>query len=150
MKALRLGQAAALAALLSLSHGCATIDVYSYQPEALPSGTEPLAAVADSLRDLRDVSWSWGQGDPDPSRRATLSPSATGVSVMPRTNLPAAGTPLDLSYGEIVDGVRMVTQANGSWTVYIYDRHNRLVQMEFGSYIAARRFLDAAHALARS
>ena len=42
----------------------------------------------------------------------------------------------------------MVTQSQGAWTVYIYDRHNRLIQMEFSSYAAARLFLDAASALA--
>jgi hypothetical protein len=133
---------------LALS-GCATVDMYSYQPRPLPSGTEPLAAVADSLRDLRDVSWSWGEGDPDPSRRAVLAPTATGLTAETREPV-ATGSPLDLSYGEIIDGVRMVTQLNGSWTVFIYDRHNRLVQMEFRSYRSARLFLDAATALSHS
>jgi hypothetical protein len=136
-------------ALAWLGHGCATIDVYDYEPRALPSGIEPLAAVADSLRDLRNVSWNEGMGDPDPSRRATLAPSATGVTVRPRAPMVTA-SPLDLSYGEIASGVRMVTALHGSWTIYLYDRHSRLVQMEFGSYHAARLFLDAASALARA
>jgi hypothetical protein len=129
--------------------GCATVDLYNYQPRPLPTGTEPLTAVADSLRDLRDVSWSWGEGDPDPARRADLAPSTTGVTVQPRMAI-ATGSPLDLSYGEIIDGVRMVTQLHGTWTVYIYDHHKRLVLMEFSSYRSARLFLDAASALSRS
>jgi hypothetical protein len=137
-----------LALALSL-FGCATMDIYTYQPKPLPTGVEPLAAVADSLRELRDVSWSWGEGDPDPSRRATLAPSATGVTVQPHV-AEATASPLDISYGELIDGVRMVTQLNGRWTVYIYDRHKRLVMMEFESYRSARLFLDAATVLARS
>jgi hypothetical protein len=133
---------------LSLS-GCATMDIYNYEARPLPSGTEPLAAVADSLRELRDVSWSWGEGDPDPSRRATLAPSTTGVTAESHV-ANATGSPLDLSYGEIVEGVRMVTQLHGSWTVHIYDRHKRLVMMEFSSYRSVRLFLDAASALAHS
>ena len=38
----------------------------------------------------------------------------------------------------------MVTQSRRTWTVYIYDHQNRLVQLEFRSYAAARLFLDAA------
>jgi hypothetical protein len=125
------------------------MDIYSYEPRPLPSGTEPLAAVADSLRDLRDVSWSWGEGDPDPSRRAVAAPSTKGLSVQ-ATVANATGSPLDLSYGEIIDGVRMVTQLHGSWTVHIYDRYKRLVLMEFSSYRSVRLFLDAASALAHS
>jgi hypothetical protein len=141
-------RAAALTLALAVA-GCATMDVYSYRPRPLPEGTEPLAAVADSLRELRDVSWSWGEGDPDPGRRAVLAQTPRGVTVQPHISI-ATGSPLDLSYEEIVDGVRMVTQLHGSWTVFIYDRHNRLVQMEFNSYRSARLFLDAATALSRS
>ena len=135
-----------LAALLV--GGCATVDVYHYQARALPSGSQPLAVVEWTLHDLRNVSWSYGEPDPDPSRRAQLAATPTGVAASPHTAL-ASGSPLDLSYGEIADGVRMVTQFNGAWTVYIYDRHNRLVEMEFASYAAARLFLDASVALAR-
>ncbi len=135
-------------AALCLS-ACATIDVYDYRARPLPAGTEPLGAVMESLRDLHDVSWSYGEGDPDPGRRAMLAPSARGVTVRARVAA-EGGAPLDLSYAEIAAGVRMVTQLHGSWTVYIYDRHNRLVQLEFRSYGAARLFLDAASALARS
>jgi hypothetical protein len=134
--------------VLALLAGCATVDIYDYRPKPLPSGKEPLAAVSDSLRDLRDVSWSWGAPDPDPGRRALLAPTATGVTVKPR--IPAAYSPLDISYAEIAQGVRMVTQLHGIWTVYIYDHHNRLVQLEFNSYDAVRLFLDAATVLARS
>jgi hypothetical protein len=140
-------KAAVLGILLSLV-GCATVDVYDYQARPLPTGTEPLAAFADSLRDLHDVSWSWGAPDPDPGRRAVAAATRTGVQVQPNASI-AAG-PLDLTYAEIVDGVRMVTQMHGSWTVYIYDRYKRLVLMEFNSYRGARMFLDAASALARS
>ena len=58
------------------------------------------------------------------------------------------GSPLDISYHDIANGVRMVTQFSGSWTVYLYDHQNRLVQLEFSSYAAARLFLDASVALA--
>ena len=135
-----------LAALLV--GGCATIDDYHYQSRPLPSGSQPLAVVEWSLHDLRNVSWSYGEPDPDPSRRAELAATPTGLAGNPHSQL-ATGSPLDLSYSEIADGVRMVTQVNGAWTIYIYDRHNRLVQMEFSSYAAARLFLDAAVALAR-
>jgi hypothetical protein len=95
-----------------------------------------------------DVSWSYGAGDPDPTRRAELAATPRGVTGAARL-VSATGTPLDLSYLEISDGVRMVTQLHGVWTVYIYDRHDRLVQMEFNSLRAARLFLDAASAIAR-
>ncbi len=127
--------------------GCATIDVYHYQPRPLPAGSQPLAVVAWSLQDLRNVSWSYGEPDPDPSRRASLEATPNGVVAASRTAV-VQGSPLDISYQEIATGVRMVTESAGSWTVYIYDRHNRLCQMEFASYAAARLFLDAATALA--
>lgn len=133
----------ALAALA----GCATIDVYHYQARPLPPGSEPLAVVSWTLQDLRNVSWSYGEPDPDPSRRATLEATPSGVTAAASASL-AQGSPLDLTYAEIANGINMVTQSQGSWTVYIYDRHNRLIQMEFSSYAAARLFLDAASALA--
>jgi hypothetical protein len=127
--------------------GCATIDIYDYQPRPLPAGSQPLAVVSWTLQDLRNVSWSYGEPDPDPSRRATLAATVTGVTAAP--SLPIlSGTPLDLSYAEIAEGVRMVTQSQGVWNVYIYDHHDRLAQLEFASYAAARLFLDAATALA--
>ena len=138
--------AAAVAVLVG--GGCATIEIYRYQPQAA-SGR--LAAAWPSSRgrsqDLRNVSWSYGEPDPDPSRRAELAASVEGVSAAPRQRA-VTGSPLDLSYAEIADGVRMVTQSAGSWTVHIYDRENRLAQLEFSSYAAARLFLDAATALA--
>jgi hypothetical protein len=137
----------ALVLALAALAGCATIDVYHYEPRALPTGSQPLAVVSWSLQDLRNVSWSYGEPDPDPSRRALVKPTNSGVIAEPNVTL-AAGMPLDISYGEIADGVRMVTQMSGSWTVYIYDHRDRLVQLEFASYAAARLFLDAAHALA--
>ena len=143
-----IGKAAvAVAIAVATLAGCATIDVYHYEARPLPSGSHPLAVVAWTLQDLKNVSWSYGEPDPDPSRRATLAASATGVTASASEQL-AAGTPLDLSYGEIVEGIRMITESSGIWTVYIYDHQNRLVQLEFRSYAAARLFLDAASALA--
>jgi hypothetical protein len=127
--------------------GCATIDVYHYEARPLPAGSQPLAVVSWTLQDLRNVSWSYGEPDPDPSRRATLEATPNGVSAASSTLL-AQGSPLDLTYREIAEGIRMVTQSAGSWTVHIYDQHNRLIQMEFSSYAAARLFMDAATALA--
>jgi hypothetical protein len=144
-----LATVAALAASALVVAGCATIDVYHYEARPLPSGSQPLAVVSWTLQDLRDVSWSYGAPDPDPSRRALLAASATGVTAAPALPL-ASGTPLDLSYAEIAEGIRMVTQSAGAWTVYIYDRQQRLVQLEFGSYAGARLFLDAASELARA
>lgn len=141
-------KAAVLATVLALA-GCATVDVYDWQPRPLPQGSQPLAVVAWSLNDLRNITWSYGEPDPDPTRRAVAEATPTGLAAHPRFAT-AQGSPLDLSYAEITEGVRMVTQLHGLWTVYIYDRHNRLVQMEFNSYAAARLFLDAAHVLARS
>lgn len=127
--------------------GCATIDVYHYEPRPLPAGAQPLAVVSSALAEVRNVSWSYGDPDPDPSRRAVLSATTTGLTA--QASLPlASGSPLDLSYAEIAEGIRMVTQFAGSWTVYIYDRGSRLVRLEFGSYGAARLFLDAVTALA--
>jgi hypothetical protein len=140
-------RAAALGLLLAIG-GCATVDIYQYQPKPLPAGSQPLAVVAWTLQDLRNVSWSYGEPDPDPSRRAELAATPTGLTGSARETV-VAGSPLDLSYGEIVDGVRMVTQFHGAWTIYIYDHRNRLVQIEFNSYAAARLFLDASYALAR-
>ncbi len=140
---------AAALALVALLAGCATIDVYHYQPRPLPAGAQPLAVVSDALRDLSNVSWSYGQPDPDPSRRAEVAATPSGVVGAPNETI-VAGSPLDLSYAEIAAGVRMVTQMNGAWTVHIYDRQNRLIQMEFRTYAGARNFLDAAWALARS
>ncbi|MDB4966728.1 MAG: hypothetical protein JWN44_2417 [Myxococcales bacterium] len=140
-------RAAALALLLAVG-GCATVDIYQYQPKPLPVGSQPLAVVAWTLQDLRNVSWSYGEPDPDPSRRAELAASPSGISAGAR-EASVAGSPLDLSYAEIAEGVRMVTQMHGSWTIYIYDHQNRLVQIEFSSYAAARLFLDASYALAR-
>jgi hypothetical protein len=133
---------------LALATGCATIDVYNWEPHALPAGSQPLGVVLQSLHELRNVSWSYGAGDPDPTRRAELAATPRGVTGAARL-VSATGTPLDLSYLEISDGVRMVTQLHGVWTVYIYDRHDRLVQMEFNSLRAARLILDAASAIAR-
>lgn len=137
---------ALVVAALTLA-GCATIDVYHYQARPLPAGSQPLAVVAWSLQDLRNVSWSYGEPDPDPSRRATLEATPNGVVAASRLAL-AQGSPLDLSYQEIAAGIRMVTESAGSWTVYLYDHQNRLIQMEFSSYAAARLFLDASTALA--
>jgi hypothetical protein len=131
---------------LLFAAGCASVHIYDYAPKPLPAGSEPLAVVEWSLHDLRNVSWSYGEPDPDASRRAELSATASGLSATAK--IMVSGSPLDLSYLEIVDGVRMVTQLNGTWTVYIYDRQNRLVQMEFSSYSAVRLFLDASYALA--
>jgi hypothetical protein len=143
-----LGKAAvAVAIAVATLAGCATIDIYHYEARPLPSGSHPLAVVAWTLQDLKNVSWSYGEPDPDPSRRATLAAGATGLTASAADAL-VAGTPLDLSYGEIAQGIRMVTESAGSWTVYIYDHQNRLVQLEFRSYAAARLFLDAATALA--
>jgi hypothetical protein len=132
----------------ALVSGCATVDIYHYQPKPLPPGSQPLAVISWSLQDLRNVSWSYGEPDPDPSRRAELAATASGVTASPHETI-VAGSPLDLSYREIAQGIRMVTQMHGTWTVYIYDRHNRLIQIEFNSYAAARLFLDASVVLAR-
>lgn len=137
----------AVAVVVASLSGCATIDVYHYEARPLPTGSQPLAVVSWTLQDLRNVSWSYGEPDPDPSRRATLAANATGVTASASVEL-VAGSPLDLSYAEIAQGVRMVTQSADSWTVYIYDHQNRLVQLEFRSYAAARLFLDASTALA--
>jgi len=134
-----------IVALAALA-GCATIDVYHYQARPLPAGSEPLAVVSWTLQDLRNVSWSYGEPDPDPSRRATLEATTAGLTA--NASAAAQGSPLDLTYAEIANGVHMVTESAGAWTVYIYDRHSRLIQMEFSSYAAARLFLDAASALA--
>ena len=136
----------ALVLALAALAGCATIDVYHYQARPLPAGSEPLAVVSWTLKDLRNVTWSYGEPDPDPSRRATLEATTGGVTA--NAGVTAQGSPLDLTYSEIANGVHMVTQSSGTWTVYIYDRHSRLIQMEFSSYAAARLFLDAATALA--
>jgi hypothetical protein len=135
-----------LVALAALA-GCATIDVYHYQARPLPAGSEPLAVVSWTLQDLRNVTWSYGEPDPDPSRRATLEATPGGLTAA-ASAAAAQGSPLDLSYAEIANGVHMVTESSGTWTIYIYDRHNRLIQMEFSSYAAARLFLDASSALA--
>ena len=141
-------KAAALVLALAALGGCATIDIYHYQPKPLPAGSQPLAVVAWTLQDLRNVTWSYGEPDPDPSRRAELAATPTGVTGNSHEAI-VTGAPLDLSYAEIATGVRMVTQFNGSWTVYIYDHQNRLIQIEFNSYAAARLFLDASYALSR-
>lgn len=127
--------------------GCATIDVYHYEARPLPQGSQALAVVNWSLADLRNVSWSYGEPDPDPSRQAHVAAGVNGIGGAANVTM-AAGSPLDISYAEIANGVRMVTQMNGSWNVYIYDSHDRLVQLEFSSYAAARLFLDAASAIA--
>ncbi len=137
-----------LALALAALSGCATIDVYHWDPKPLPAGSQPLALVSTSLQDLRNVSWSYGEPDPDPSRRAHIEATTGGIAGQSTATL-VAGSPLDLSYAEIAEGVRMVTQSDGIWTVYIYDRFNRRVEMEFRSYAAARLFLDAAFALTR-
>lgn len=126
--------------------GCATIDVYHYEARPLPAGSQPLAVVSWTLQDLRNVSWSYGEPDPDPSRRATLEATPSGVTAASSVVL-SQGSPLDLSYREIAEGIRMVTQSAGSWTIHIYDHNNRLIQMEFSSYAAARLFMDAATVL---
>jgi len=131
---------------LALAAGCASVDVYTYQPRALPNGSQALAVVSWSLHDLRNISWSYGEPDPDTTRRALVEPTRTGLSAAAQTR--SDGSPLDLSYYEIIHGVRMVTQLHGTWTVYIYDKQNRLIQLEFSSYAAARLFLDASYALA--
>ena len=126
--------------------GCSTVDIYTYQPRPLPSGTEPLAVVAWTLQDLRNISWSYGEPDPDSTRRALVEATRHGVAG--RADRIVSGTPLDLTYREIAEGVRHVTQLHGSWTIFLYDRQNRLIQLEFNSYAAARLFLDASSAIA--
>ena len=135
-----------LALATIVAAGCSTVDIYTYQPRPLPSGTEPLAVVAWTLHDLRNVSWSYGEPDPDSTRRALVEATRRGVAG--RTDYIASGSPLDLSYREIADGVRHVTQLHGTWTIFLYDRQNRLIQLEFNSYQAARLFLDASSAIA--
>jgi len=142
-----IGYLTAVLAATCFLGGCATVDVYHYEPRALPAGSQPLAVVSWALQDLRNVSWSYGEPDPDPSRRARVAATTTGVSGS-AVVATATGAPLDVSYAEIDAGVRMVTQLQGSWTVYVYDSHDRLLLLEFSSYAAARLFLDAAHALA--
>ena len=117
--------------LLLAIGGCATVDVYQYQPKPLPTGSQPLAVVAWTLQDLRNVSWSYGEPDPDPARRAELAATPTGLTGSAHEAI-ATGSPLDLSYREIAQGVRMVTQFQGSWTIYIYDRRNRYVSFDVG------------------
>lgn len=135
------------ALLLALVSGCATVEVYRWQPRPLPAGSPPLAAIVTALHGLRNVSWSYGEPDPDPGRHARVD--ATGRGLTGLAYAPAvAGSPLDLSYGEIAEGARMVTALDGAWTVFIYDRHGRLVRLEFDSHEAVRLFLDGAHALA--
>ena len=137
----------ALLALATLvAAGCSTVDIYTYQPRPLPSGTEPLAVVAWTLQDLRNISWSYGEPDPDSTRRALVEATRHGVAG--RADRIVSGTPLDLTYREIAEGVRHVTQLHGSWTIFLYDRQNRLIQLEFNSYAAARLFLDASSAIA--
>ena len=137
---------AVLAAALSFG-GCATIDVYHYEARALPAGSQPLAVVNWALQDLHNVSWSYGEADPDPARKANVSATTTGLAGAANVTL-ATGSPLDISYAEIAHGIRMITQMSGNWTVYVYDSRDRLIQLEFTSYAAARLFLDAATALA--
>jgi hypothetical protein len=137
---------AALAFALALS-GCASVHIYDYAPKPLPPGAQPLAVVEWSLHDLRNITWSYGEPDPDSTRRAEMFATPVGVAASPEPIV--EGSPLDLSYMEIINGVRHVTQLNGLWTVYIYDRFHRLVLMEFSSYAAVRLFLDASYALAR-
>jgi hypothetical protein len=139
----------ALAFAAATFMGCATVDVYHYEPRALPSGSQALAVVNWSLADLRNVTWAYGEPDPDPTRKARLAATPTGVAGAANVAI-VAGSPLDISYAEIAAGVRMVTQMSGNWTVYIYDSHDRQVQLEFTSYAAARLFLDAATVLAHS
>jgi hypothetical protein len=140
-----LGRVLVLATVICAA-GCATVDIYTYQPRPLPSGSEPLAVVAWTLHDLRNISWSYGEPDPDSTRHAELEATRRGLSGRPDRIV--SGSPLDLSYREIAQGVRHVTQMQGSWTIYLYDRHNRLIQLEFSSYAAARLFLDASSAIA--
>ena len=134
----------ALATLVAA--GCSTVDIYTYQPRPLPTGAEPLAVVAWTLHDLRNVTWSYGEPDPDSTRRAQVEATRHGVAG--RADRVATGSPLDLTYREIADGVRHVTQLHGTWTIFLYDRQNRLIQLEFNSYAAARLFLDASAAIA--
>jgi hypothetical protein len=142
-------KAAVLVLATIVAAGCSTVDIYTYQPRPLPSGTEPLAVVAWTLHDLRNVSWSYGEPDPDPSRRAVVQATGSGVAAVASLPL-ASGSPLDLSYAEIAAGIRMITQSAGTWTVYLYDHQNRLIELEFSSHAAARLFLDAATVLARA
>ncbi len=132
---------------LGLVAGCASVDVYTYQPRPLPNGSQALAVVSWSLHDLRNISWSYGEPDPDPTRRALVAPTIKCLSAASTADM-RDGSPLDLTYAEIANGTRMVTQLHGLWTIYIYDRQNRLIQLEFSSYAAARLFLDASYALA--
>jgi hypothetical protein len=81
--------------------GCSTVDIYTYQPRPLPSGTEPLAVVAWTLQDLRNISWSYGEPDPDSTRRALVEATRHGVAG--RADRIVSGTPLDLTYREIAE-----------------------------------------------
>ena len=92
-------KAPALLLWVTLAAGCASVDVYSYQPRPLPQGSQALAVISWTLHDLRDISWSYGAPDPAPGAVASrqVDRLAHGLAVDP--DAPRVRPAADLEHG---------------------------------------------------
>jgi hypothetical protein len=128
-----------------LMSACASVDVYKYQPHALPANLPPLDAVLASLNDLKGV--NWGTQNTPHQRRARVGADGRGLAVS--VYYPAdAGTAIYLTYREIAQLVRAVVHYGNAWTVLVGLSPNYDVELQFTNVKAARLFLDGATAMA--
>jgi hypothetical protein len=127
-----------------LMSACATVDVYRYQPHALPAGVRPLDAVLASLNDLKGV--NWGTTKTPFARRARVGADARGLAVA--VYYPAdAGSAIYLTYRDISQNVRAVVHYGHAWTVLVAASALHDIELQFNTIKSARMFLDAATAM---
>jgi hypothetical protein len=127
-----------------LMSACATVDVYRYQPHALPAGVRPLDAVLTSLNDLRGV--NWGTTRTPFTRRARVGADGKGLAVA--VYYPAdSGTAIYLTYRDISQNVRAVVHYGDTWTVFVAASALHDIELQFNTVKSARMFLDAATAM---
>jgi hypothetical protein len=134
-----------LIALAALA-GCATVDVYRYEPRELPAGTQPQLALRQAVGDLEAISWGYRLEPPRGRVTRTVVDAPPGSLTVWTDN---AAAPTSYAYRELPRYVRAVTDDSHSWTIWIArGPATNDLGLHFRSERAARMFLDAAHALA--
>lgn len=138
-----LHRALGLAAVVAAA-GCATYDLYRYDPVLLPDGSDPQQALRRALGELQAATVRV-QRRPVPPERLRLAAVPSGLEAR-LLGAPVAAPRLFIRYDEFPGCVRAVTERDGGWTVWLADRTIEL-ELRFQSFSAARLFLDAATTL---